>query len=267
MKLYAIAIPALVGIASVNVIGQSGNSSMNDHAGPVITMNSPYRAILDVLSHANVSGSLELSGHCNYLGEPGLPEFPFLHSHVENHGSVVRTLREMLTGDASFRVSQDPNGTVRMVEHGVSTDILNVKIAHITFSRGQDDGIYNPNVAVNVLLAAPEVKQFMQTHNISWPFGGNIGIGIVGEPPRGSPRLSGSLENMTLRSALDRILSVFPGLWVYENCPASDKQRRIIYIRFYKFKDNEQMSGREVGGEVRLRGGWPTQALADLVLP
>jgi hypothetical protein len=51
-------------------------------------------------------------------------------------------------------------------------------------------------------------------------------------PPQ-SPRISGSLENVTLSQALDRVLKTFPGIWVYEDCPKSDKKNRVIYLRFY----------------------------------
>jgi hypothetical protein len=33
---------------------------------------------------------------------------------------------------------------------------------------------------------------------------------------------------------LDYMLKTFPGLWVYENCPGSGKDKRVVVFAFYR---------------------------------
>jgi hypothetical protein len=42
----------------------------------------------------------------------------------------------MLTDDPAMQVVQIPDGTIRMIESGVPTDLLNVRIGHISFEVG-----------------------------------------------------------------------------------------------------------------------------------
>jgi len=127
-----------------------------------------------------------------------------------------------------------------MNESGVPTDLLNIRISRILFesygANGQR-GIYTANAALGVILQAPEVIAFMKAHDIGGPFDSSAGSGgaVPGNasawPPE-LPHISGSLDNVTLSEALDRVLKTFPGIWIYENCPQSGKKNRVVYFRF-----------------------------------
>jgi hypothetical protein len=157
-------------------------------------------------------------------------------------------LREILSDDPAMQVKQDPDGTIRMTEIGVPSDLLNVKISHILFetSRPGQPGIYTANGALRLILRAPEVVAFMKTHNIEWPYHGDAVPGNLGAWPPESPHISGSLENVTLSGALDHILRTFGGIWIYEDCPRSDSKNRVVYFRFYYLRKIGSRTGAQV---------------------
>jgi len=198
-------------------------------AGPKATSLQP---ILEVLDKAKLSGSLEFSGRCDLRDFPDFPRF----GSPTGGGSPLQTLREMLAGDPMMQVMQDPDGTIRMNEIGVPTDLLNIRIGHILFESNGANGqraVYSPNDALRFVLWAPEVVGFMQASDIGWPYSGEAVRGNAGAWPAAWPHISGPLDNVTLSEALDRILKTFPGIWIYENCPQGDKKNRVVYFRFF----------------------------------
>ena len=78
----------------------------------------------------------------------------------------VDTLSAMFSVDSRIIVvSQESNGIIRVGEPGVQTDILDVRIDHLSF-----DGISDPDNALDIVLAAPEVQSFITAHGIGQPF-------------------------------------------------------------------------------------------------
>jgi len=124
-----------------------------------------------------------------------------------------------------------------MAEIGVPADVLNVRISHISFERSGANGqgaAYNPDDALNAILRAPEVMDFMKAHDIEQPSqGAGVPGNLIGRWPPEQPHISGSLDNVTVSEALDRILETFPGIWVFENCPRNDKKNRHLYFGFF----------------------------------
>jgi hypothetical protein len=115
-----------------------------------------------------------------------------------------------------------------MIESGVPKDLLKVKISHISF---ESNGVplqyaaYSPNAALlHAILRAPEVVAFMKAHGIDWPWG-EAAPGSNAPWPVSSPHISGSIDNVTVSEALDRVLKTFPGLWVYWSCPAVQRPK------------------------------------------
>lgn len=192
------------------------------------------RTTLEVLDGSKVSGSLEISGHCGLEGT--LPEFPPFRT-PRREGPPLQVLREIFGDDPAMHVTQEPVGTIRMVEIGVPTDFLNIRISHISFDNNGagPSSAYNPNIALRAIVGTPEVVAFMHTHDIQWPFSGS-GIGASSESSSDLPHVSGSLENVTLSQALDHVLKTFPGIWVYENCPKTANRSRLVYLRFYHLR-------------------------------
>lgn len=234
---FAVAI--IIGVMVTGSLGQKADSQkasrLSQDVPKTATTESSLQPILDVLSKAKLSGSLEFSGNCNMLAFPGYPEFPQVHSAAAIAGPPLHSLRRIFAHEPAMRVTKDPDGRIRMVERGLSTDILNLRIHHISFDRDA----YDPNVAAEYIMSAPEVTLFMKSHDIHWPFGGGgVLNAIAGKIPPTSPHISGSMDNITLSGAMDRVLKTFPGLWIYQNCPRSDKRPRIIYFKFYELQGN-----------------------------
>jgi len=197
--------------------------------------------ILEVLNEANLSGSLEFSGRCESLGVRDFPDFPKFRAPAKSGGSPLQILREMFADDPAMQVTRDPDGTIRMIERGVPTDILNVGISYIPFDNGQAGGprpIYGGNVALSYILGAPEVELFMKAHHIEWPFPvfgpiSDFSDAVPPAVPPDVPHLWGPLDHVTFSGAMDYVLKAFPGIWIYENCPRSAAKKRVVYFRFY----------------------------------
>jgi hypothetical protein len=200
----------------------------------------PLQPLLAALDRAKVSGSLELSDRCDMTRLPPNFRFPHWHAATED-GSPLEVSRETLADNPTARITRDPDGTIRMVEPGVPTDLLNVKISHISF---ESDGIpleyaaFSPNSALlHAILRAPEIATFMTTHNIVYPFGEGGSFVLGAQRPVTSPHLAGSMDNLTLAQALDRVLKTFPGIWIYEDCSASSGQGRTVFFRFFSLQE------------------------------
>jgi hypothetical protein len=194
--------------------------------------------VLEVLEKANLSGSLEFTGNCDGVFPPDLPP---LRTITGRGGSTLQTLREILRGDHAIRVEQDQTGKIRMIENTIPTDILNIKIRHISFDgtyrSGPEPGVYTPNQALYVILHVPELTAFIKAHDIKILATDSGGVGGVGQWPSDSPHISGSLDDVTLSQALDRVVETFSGIWVYQNCPTKDHQERGVYFRFFYLRN------------------------------
>ncbi len=194
--------------------------------------------MLEALEKAKLSGSLEFTGNCDGVFPPDLPP---LRAIAESGGSTLQSLREILRDDHAIRVEQDLTAKIRMVENDVPIDLLNIEIRHIsfdgTYEAGPESGVYTPNQALYVILHVPELAAFIKAHDIEI-LATDSGIGGGGgQWPPGSPHISGSLDGVTLSQALDRVLETFPGIWVYQNCPAKDHRERAVYFRFFYLRN------------------------------
>jgi hypothetical protein len=179
------------------------------------------------LDSEHLSGSLEYWGGCN---EHFIPDFPKVTRTLRDSAPPLQVLREMFANDEKMQVTQDPNGTIRMREADVPRDLLNVKIAHISFDDEQKKGtpMFFPRLVLSFITAAPEVQAFMKNQSIGQPMmSASEAVG------GGGPRATGELNNVTLSEALDYMLKTFRGLWVYENCPGDAKSSRKVVFKFY----------------------------------
>jgi hypothetical protein len=213
----------------IGVLLWSGGQEARAAGGKAATL----QPLLEVLDRAKLSASLEFSGRCSLLDAQDFPDFPLFHLPVAATGSPLQTLRHMFTPDPAMQVTQSPSGVIRMIETGVPTDLLEVKIKHISFDVFPSGAVYQPNVALRVIPRAPEIVDFMAAHNIEWPFHGEAVSGGGAAWPAQSPHISGSLDNLTLSDALDIVLRTFPGIWIYESCPRSSERSRFVYLRFF----------------------------------
>jgi hypothetical protein len=192
--------------------------------------------VMKILANAKLSGSLVYSGNCPAGFTPAPPAF---QAPGSTGGSPLQQLREMITDNSPLQVKQDEQGLIRFFEPSVPDDLLSVKIKHIafdgsgTFWRG---GVYSPSDAVRIIVRSPEVLAFAKAHHIeSTLFSGAMGVpgNLEGQWPANQPRITGSLENVTVQEALDHVLTTFHGVWAYENCPAANDKPRTIWVGFF----------------------------------
>lgn len=187
------------------------------------------RLILNELNDTHVSGSLVYSATCN-SHQGRFPIVPHVHLPSRS-GSPVDVLQSMFAGDSKMQVMQEPSGMVRMAETDVPSDILEVKIHHISFHGVPSDAlppVGGPRLAMMRVLGAPEVKTFMEGHDIT------TGAGrLEGAYPK-LPEVPGELSDVTVLQALDYILKAFPGYWIYESCTMPDG-RRSVNFDFYSY--------------------------------
>jgi|HubBroStandDraft_2_1064218.scaffolds.fasta_scaffold48269_2 hypothetical protein len=178
------------------------------------------KPIFEVLQKADLAGSVELAGRCG----SALPGFPQFGSAPTNGSSPLAALRAIAANDQAMQVKQDRDGTIRMREKGVPTDILSIRISHILFEDFAHHEIYSASFAAGVILSAPEVVAYAKVHNIAlhpWSEGIAAGVGAgYSQRPPGAPHISGSLDNVTVLEALNHVLGAFPGqVLVYWDCP------------------------------------------------
>jgi hypothetical protein len=156
-------------------------------------------------------------------------------------GSPLQVARETFSDDPAMHITQEPDGTIRITENGTSTELLDVKISHISFEKNGVPLQYAAYAADHalyyVILKAPEVLDFAKAHDIHIPFVGTIGSQPGSQIPADWPQVSGSMDNLTLFQALDRLVKTFPGIWVYENCPAGDGKGRVVAFWFFSLRN------------------------------
>ncbi len=181
--------------------------------------------IMDVLRRRHLSGSLEYSGSCT--DQFHSPDFLKENAASNEAELSLQALREMFANDKDMQVTQEPDGIIRMVEKSVPQELLNVKIRHISFD--EENKKLPMFFPINVLWAithSPEVVTFMKDSDI------RLVPTMMNEASSPVPRVSGELNNVTLSQALDYMLKTFPGLWVYENCPAITSTNELYSLPF-----------------------------------
>jgi len=150
--------------------------------------------IRDVLREGSTSGSIVYSDKCEAVSSR-TPIPPHVHP-ARKTGTTIEVLQDMFSGDSRIELSQDLNWIVRMVEKDVPTDILDVRIHHLTFDSAHTpfpDLFHGPNMAMITILSSPEIRSFQDEHHIV-PTGsrleGNMGSDL--------PALTGELNDITL---------------------------------------------------------------------
>jgi hypothetical protein len=213
--------------------------------------------MIDVLKKAPFSGSLEYSGRCGPQPPPILPAVR--PPRQDRDSSSLGMLREIFADEPEMQVTQEPDGTIRMVDNNLPKDLLQIRVSRISFK-----DTYDPIDAQSLVLSAPEVRSFMDVHGIR-SHDDQLRFhemrGLHQEPQPGFPYISENLENVTVQQAMDRLLKTFPGFWVYENCPGG-KSGRVVAFDYF---ENTDLLLRGAGGlSASDFGESPEQLAADL---
>lgn len=162
------------------------------------------------------SGSLEVRGTC-VEGEPAAlldnpPAGPF-----RDTSSALAALTRV---DKRLTWHRNSQGLFSVRDAGLSDGILSVRLRafRIQNAAGPDD-------AIDQLLNAPAIrrafkKEHAQRVYIPNPMGESV--------PDSLPRLSLNVDGLTLREALNRVISFYPGWWLYSECQSGSEWRIII---------------------------------------
>jgi hypothetical protein len=182
------------------------------------------------LYRAQLSGSLEYWGYCYNNGNSS--DFPKMRMPISKDGPPAQLLSEMFADDSRMQVTLEAGGKIRMVETQVPQDLLNLKIAHISFTvdPGSSNAIGSATMALWTVLATSEVKGFMKAHHIGPIMPDVFGFSIPISPD--GPYISGDLNNVSVAQVLDYILQTYPGFWTYENCPGENVSRTVLFNFF-----------------------------------
>ena len=191
--------------------------------------------IKDILHKGNLSGSLAYWGQCDR--DKTYPDFPTMRIPSSYSGPPLEVLQQVFADDPAMRITQGPGGKIRMMEIDVPTDLLEVKIQHISFdiSGPAANRLGGPNMALEIILSTREVRAFRRAKNIG-PFW--EGFAVPGDSSS-KPAVSGELNDVTVSQALAYILETFPGFWIYENCRNQDGGRT---VRFNFFERSHVLS-------------------------
>jgi hypothetical protein len=192
-------------------------------------MNGELFVVSQLMARAHVSGSISYWGRgpCSYSSHEHYAPAPALGNYTPS-APILKTLREIFSDDPKMRVTQESGGIVRMFETDVPRDLLDIKIHHISFDVPWNHG---PNMAIRVILSAPEVQRYRKAHEIGPSYDLFI---LSSDAGHDNPSVSGSLDNVTVSQALDYIFKTFSGLWIYSNCPneAKGKERDVYFWSF-----------------------------------
>jgi hypothetical protein len=151
--------------------------------------------------------------------------------HIKYTESAVEALREVFADEKTIQVSEEPGGMVRITDSSVPQALLDVRMRRVYLtSRWEPGGVlYDPDDVALDVMETPEVQAFMAAHDLHKP---NFYSRLVPTPSPSLPHMSGQLENLTVREALDRTLQTFPGLWSYTQC-TNGEGRKLVSISFY----------------------------------
>ena len=189
------------------------------------------QSIVDVLRKGHLSGSLQYRGGCGSEEEHVTQSSLATAAHT-SAGPPLQTLREMFAEDKDILVTQEPNGTIRIVDSTLSQDLLNVKIKHLSFddeAKKEEFFPISPPLILGFITAAPEVKTFMGERSIGWK-----STRII-ESTTTDTHISGELNNVTLSQALDYMTQTFHGLWIYKECPGNERNKRVVVVWFHRY--------------------------------
>jgi hypothetical protein len=181
-----------------------------------------------VLQGAHVSGSLAYSG-CGF-DKRVPPDLPPFGVWVDS-GTPEEILSKLFSADPLMHVTREGR-MIRMMEVNVPTDLLNLKIHHVSFfspTTSDSDPVHGPRMALLAILESPEVVAFGKEQNIRGLPSPEKSVMLPGDCCGKGRIVQGKLDDVTVSQALDYVLQTFPGYWIYENCLTEDGDRSVYF--------------------------------------
>lgn len=163
------------------------------------------------------SGALEVKGTC-VEGEPAaLLDYPPTGPFPSTSSALVDLTRV----NKKLAWHRNSHGLFSVRDARLTDGILGVRLGAFRIRNAA-----GPSDAIDQLLNAPAIRQaFKKEHAqrvyIPNPMGGSV--------PDSLPRLSLNVDGLTLREALNRVISFYPGWWLYSECQSGTE--RLIILR------------------------------------
>jgi hypothetical protein len=165
------------------------------------------------------------------------PLLPRLHVPETDDSSPLEFLREVFVDNPLMQITRDRDGTIRMVETGILSNLLKTKIRHIHFESrslpSQNASLMASAAMLRAILRAPEVVAFMESNQLVFPFNGTGGSFDIESSAESGPHFDIDMNNLTLAEALDKVLETFPGLWLYEICTRNGEKKSVVGIWYF----------------------------------
>jgi len=122
---------------------------------------------------------------------------------------------------------RESNGMVRLRDDRVTAPLLSLGLRKVSVRSKID-----PESAIDALMKNPNVVSFLKENRIQLgiTFSGNLSR----QNWRRSPSVTKELENVSVGDALDQIVSMQHGIWIYDDCLIETGER--ISIRFAAVK-------------------------------
>jgi hypothetical protein len=201
----------------------------------VQTSSSFITVVTKVLETRGRSASVEYRGVCAASG--GITD-SFNVATPSRNVSAIQALHDAFANEPRLKATEEASGLIRVVGGEVQTDLLDITIREFIFNAETD-----PRDVTYKVLALPEVRAYMEAHRIKFI----TTIRGVVPTPRGV-RLTGTIRNVTLSQALDRIAQAFSGEWIYGECATVEGERK-VYVKFHEFSAPPGSGQHEKRGE------------------
>jgi len=168
-------------------------NSLNGNTPEVQVVHSELvTTVLKVLGQSHRSGSLVFRGQCTNAG--GMSDSFKVASPGQNV-NPIQSLHAAFLNDSTLALKEDSSGMIRVVGGAIRPELLNITVHNLRLEEGND-----PRAATYKVLAAPEVKAYMQSHDIQFV---TTSGGLI--PPPSGRHLSDRLTDVTVSESLDRI--------------------------------------------------------------
>jgi hypothetical protein len=188
-------------------------------AGSIKTTVSDY--VVKTFLYTRTSGSLILIGVCRSSPDGDIVETDQIGiGEPHSSKSPDEALDSLAKIDHHITWTRQTDGLVQVRDGRTSAAILSLTIRQIELKDVVDLGD-----AIRKLLSAPEIKAFLDRNRIEMPvvysssYLSNEQLTRQRAKNPTAPKYSRTLTNVTLEQALNSIVSVFPGVWVYSECP------------------------------------------------
>ena len=147
----------------------------------------------------------------------------YIPERISVRKTPEETLRTFFRSEPRISIIKDAGGILRIKDSSLPPAVTDVKINSLTL-----DNIQDPDDAIHVILTLPEVQRFMSAQHLQiLPM-----ISSKIRSPRGadSPHLTITMHNVTVRQVMDRLIEMFPGLWIYYQCATPEGEGRFALL-------------------------------------